>query len=164
MRLHRNTGHRPPRVMIRILRRRGAAAATIAAVKQIKCSSCIESQAPKPRPSAVLEPARDLWRVVGVDVKEIVGNDDIKRQYLVIVDEASKLTLAVKIFSCPNKESRNCTTKELLEAFRAHWSDRYGMPAVLRQDPEGAFVSHEFFESISGEGVMLDPCATQAHW
>ena len=35
---------------------------------------------------------------------------------------------------------------------------------MLRQDPEGAFVSHEFFESISGEGVMLDPCATQAHW
>ena len=97
-------------------------------------------------------------------MKEIVGNDDIKRKYLVIVDEASKFTLAVKIFSCPSTESRNCTTRELLEAFRAHWSDRYGMPAVLRQDPEGAFVSHEFFESISGEGVMLDPCATQAHW
>ena len=57
MRLHRNTGHRPPRVMVRILRRRGATAATIAAVKQIKCSACIESQAPKPRPAAVLEPA-----------------------------------------------------------------------------------------------------------
>ena len=25
-------------------------------------------------------------------------------------------------------------------------------------------MSHEFFENISGEGVMLDPCATQAHW
>ena len=25
-------------------------------------------------------------------------------------------------------------------------------------------MSREFFESISGEGVMLDPCATQAHW
>ena len=32
MRLHRNTGHRPPRVMVRILRKRGATAATIAAV------------------------------------------------------------------------------------------------------------------------------------
>eukprot|EP00959_Pyramimonas_sp_CCMP1952_P212560 4447610-Pyramimonas_sp.AAC.1 len=35
MRLHRNTGHRPQRVRIRILRRRGASATTIAAVKQI---------------------------------------------------------------------------------------------------------------------------------
>ena len=69
---------------------------------------------------------------MGVDVIENVGNGDIKRKYLVIVDEASKFTLAVKIFSCPNKESRNCTTKDLLEAFRVHWSDRYGMPAVLR--------------------------------
>ena len=51
-----------------------------------------------------------------MDVKEIVGNDDIKRKYLVIVDEASKLTLAVKIFSCPAKESRNCAANELLEA------------------------------------------------
>ncbi|CAK0850111.1 unnamed protein product [Prorocentrum cordatum] len=164
MRLHRNTGHRPQRVMIRIMRRRGASATTIAAVKQIKCSSCIENQIPRPRPAAVLEPARDLWQVVGIDVKEIVGNDQIKRKHLVIVDEASKLTLAVKIFSIPAQESRNCTAKELLDAFRRHWSDRYGMPSVLRLDPEGAFVSHEFYDSIAGEGVQVDPCATQAHW
>ncbi|CAK0867695.1 unnamed protein product [Prorocentrum cordatum] len=141
MRLHRNT-----------------------AVKQIKCSSCIENQIPSPRPAAVLEPARDLWQVVGTDVKETVSNDQIKRKYLVIVDEASKLTLAVKIFSVPAQESRNCTAKELLDAFRGHWSDRYGMPSVLRLDPEGAFVSHEFYDSIAGEGVQVDPCATQAHW
>ncbi|CAK0882425.1 unnamed protein product, partial [Prorocentrum cordatum] len=163
-RLHRNTGHRPQRVMIRILRRRGASATTIAAAKQIKCSSCIENQMPRPRPAAVLEPARDLWQVVGIDVKEIVGNDPVKRKYLVIVDEASKLTLAVKIFSVPAQESRNCTAKELLDAFRGHWSDRHGMPSVLRLDPEGAFVSHEFYDRIAGEGVQVDPCATQAHW
>ncbi|CAK0866482.1 unnamed protein product [Prorocentrum cordatum] len=163
-RLHWNTGHRPQRVMIRILRRRGASATTAAAVKQIKCSSCIENQIPRPRPAAVLEPARDLWQVAGIDAKEIVGNDQIKRKYLVIVDEASKLTLAVKIFSIPAQESRNCTAKELLDAFRGHWSDRHGMPSVLRLDPEGAVVSHEFYDSIAGEGVQVDPCATQAHW
>ncbi|CAK0828505.1 unnamed protein product, partial [Prorocentrum cordatum] len=164
MRLHRNTGHRPPRVMIRILRRRGASATTFAAVKQIKCSSCIENQVHRPRPTAVLDPARDLWQVVGIDVKEIVGNDQIKQEYLVIMDEASKLTLAVKIFSVPAQESRNCTAKEMLNAFRGHWSDRYGMPSALRLDPEGAFVSHEFYDSIAGEGVQVAPCATQAHW
>eukprot|EP00959_Pyramimonas_sp_CCMP1952_P079527 1662531-Pyramimonas_sp.AAC.1 len=79
MRLHRNTRHRPQRVMIRILRRRGASATTVAAVKQIKCSSCIENQIARPRPAAVIEPARDLWQAVGIDVKEIVGNDQIKR-------------------------------------------------------------------------------------
>eukprot|EP00959_Pyramimonas_sp_CCMP1952_P249923 5224606-Pyramimonas_sp.AAC.1 len=98
MRLHRNTGHRPPRVMIRMLRRCGASATTIAAVKEIKCSSCIESQVPRPRPTAVFEPSRGLWQVVGIDVKEIVGDDRIKRKYLVVVDEASKLSLAIKIF------------------------------------------------------------------
>eukprot|EP00959_Pyramimonas_sp_CCMP1952_P035084 734540-Pyramimonas_sp.AAC.1 len=36
------------------------------------------------------------------------------------------------------------------------------MPAVLRRDPEGAFVPREFFENISGEGVVLGPFATRA--
>eukprot|EP00959_Pyramimonas_sp_CCMP1952_P002638 54226-Pyramimonas_sp.AAC.1 len=69
MRLHRNTGHRLPRAMIKVPRRGGATAVTIAAAKQIKRSSCFENQAPKPRSAAVLEPARDLGQVVGVDAQ-----------------------------------------------------------------------------------------------
>ncbi|CAK0799399.1 unnamed protein product, partial [Prorocentrum cordatum] len=121
MRLHRNTGHRLPRAMIKVPRRGGATAVTIAAAKQIKRSSCFENQ-------------------------------------------ASKLTLAVKIFSRPGQGSRNCAAKELLGAFRSHWSDRYGIPAALRHDPKEANVSRGLFGNISSEGAVLDPRATRAHW
>eukprot|EP00974_Lingulodinium_polyedra_P034388 3307671-Lingulodinium_polyedra.AAC.1 len=42
LKLHRTTGHRPPRAMVRTLRKRGAGPATMAAVKQLKCDSCHE--------------------------------------------------------------------------------------------------------------------------
>ena len=90
---------------------------TIAAVKQIKCNSCMENQAPKPRPAAVLEPARDIWQATGIDVEEIVGKDDIKRKCLVIGGEASKLSLAATVFGMPGHESRSCAAKELLDGF-----------------------------------------------
>ncbi|CAK0832926.1 unnamed protein product [Prorocentrum cordatum] len=130
MRLHRNTGHRPPRVLIRMLRRRGASATTIAAVKKIKCSSCIQNQVQRPRPAAVLEPARDPWQAAGIDVKE-----------------ASKLTLAIKISSVPAQESYWRHSADIGQ-------DRCGMPSVLRIDPEGAFVPRELFDNIAGEGVQ----------
>ena len=49
-RLHVNSGHRPTRVLVSALRRRGAPIEAIAAMKQLRCSACHENQAPQPRP------------------------------------------------------------------------------------------------------------------
>eukprot|EP00969_Alexandrium_andersonii_P062744 2762861-Alexandrium_andersonii.AAC.1 len=61
MKLHRTTGHRPPKAMVRTLRRRRATPATLAAVKQLKCDSCHESRLPPPRPASTFEQTLNLW-------------------------------------------------------------------------------------------------------
>eukprot|EP00959_Pyramimonas_sp_CCMP1952_P186599 3901757-Pyramimonas_sp.AAC.1 len=101
MRLRRTFGHRPPRTMAPALRRQGSSATAISVAKQTEFSSCIENRAPEPPPAAVLKPAQRRRQVVGADAKEIPGNDEIGGKYLVIVDEASKLTLAIKILGAP---------------------------------------------------------------
>ena len=64
MRLHENTGHRPPRALARALRIAGAAPDAIRAARQLKCDVCQELRRPRLRRPATLPRARTFGDVV----------------------------------------------------------------------------------------------------
>ena len=161
--IHVNTGHKPPSELARLLRKENAPLASRAAMGQVKCSSCTENSRPPPAPVASLNTATEPWKVIGVDVKEIsVGQ--WKHKFLVIVDEATRLTAVVKLFTMPKSNHRNITTQMLVETLDSHWFVYFGEPSVIRHDPEGAMVSTEFIETMSLRGIRLQASAGEAPW
>ena len=100
-----------------------------------------------------------------MDIKELEDpRSHAKTKFLALVDEGSKFVLMPELFTIKAGASRNATTKDILETFKAHWSDHCGLPKVLRHDAEGSLVSTEFTTALLGMGVRLDPCCTQARW
>ena len=165
LKLHRVSGHRPPRVMLRTLRRRGAPPEITAAVKHLKCDACHENKPPPPRPAASIEQSVIPWETIGIDLKEAVDpRTNEKTKYLAIIDEGDKLTLMPEIFTIQQAVHRNATAEEVIAALKTHWFDHYGQPKTIRLDPEGALTSVEFLDFILGRGILLDTCCTQAHW
>ena len=52
----------------------------------------------------------------------------------------------------------------MIEAFETGWEQIFGLPAEIRHDPEGGFVSNELLTHFSERGVQLKPVAGEAHW
>ena len=162
-RVHINTGHRPPSSLAKLMRQQGAPLASRAAMEQVRCSSCEENKRPQSSPVATLDTAVHPWKTIGMDIKEaeIPGG---KEKYLVIVDEATKLTRAVYMFTTPKGKFRNVTAKEVVQAYEENWESIFGNPEVLRHDPEGALTANEFMEAMNEKGVHLSATAGEAHW
>ncbi|CAL1166991.1 unnamed protein product [Cladocopium goreaui] len=63
----------------------------------------------------------------------------------------------------PKGESRNATGPEVVKGLQDTWVRHYGLPGMVRMDPEGAFRSHELGQWGEERGVQLLPCAAEAH-
>jgi hypothetical protein len=81
-----------------------------------------------------------------------------------MVDEATRFVRVALLFSQPSNGSRNAATAEIRRAFRSHWEEIFGLPKILRHDPEGAMMSTEFLIEMSRLRVQLMPTAGEAHW
>ena len=67
LRVHNNTGHRPPAALAKLLREKNAPLASRAAMEQVKCSSCIERGLPNPSPVANLTTSTTPFHTLGID-------------------------------------------------------------------------------------------------
>jgi len=167
MKIHLNTSHQAPRVLATNLRQAGAKLTSVAAMKLLKCDTCLEEKDPLPRPPAnIQEPeSRVPWEILGMDVKEVVEPRlDERIRYLVMVDEVSKFSRFVELFTTPLGQSRNATEAEVLKAYEDGWSTIFGDPRIIRHDEEGALKGNKFLETLAGRNIKLDVIAGEAHW
>jgi len=121
----------------------------VIAMKKLKCAACSESSYMRPRPTATFhEPSSRLpWEILGIDCKEVTDHEHKeKTNYLVIIDEVSKLTRFVELYTVDPKQSRNATEAEVLHAYEVGWSEIFGDPRVIRHDEEGALKGTRFLE------------------
>jgi len=134
-------------------------------MESVKCSTCHEHSRPASAPVASLSTAKEPWKCLGIDVKEV--HDPVlkqKHKYLVMVDEASRLVRCKLLFSIPEKSNRNVITKELIECFEEEWESLFGIPETLRHDPEGSMNSTEILQELCAKGIKLTATAGEAHW
>ena len=161
--VHINTGHRPPAALAKLLRSKGAPLASRAAMEQLRCSSCVERGRPDPSPVATLSTPSIPFHTLGIDIKEATHKGK-KYKYLVLVDEATRLTRCILLFTTGDKEHRNATSEEILKAFELHWEELFGSPKTLHHDPEGALVSNSTMQEFALKGVKLEATAGESHW
>ena len=145
--IHVNTGHRPPAELARMLREKKAPLESRAAMEKVTCDTCRENEGPKPAPVATMDTSRIPFQVIGIDVKE-TNDGKFKDKWLIIVDEATRLTRAIHLFQINVKDYRNMKSEELMYAFISGWEDIFGLPKTIRHDPEGSMMSHLFLEDV----------------
>ena len=64
----------------------------------------------------------------------------------------------------PENQHRNAKTEEALYALQNGWFEIFGVPKILRHDPEGCFSSDVFTQAMSEMGIQLGTTAGEAHW
>ena len=120
MKIHCNTSHRPPRILAKSLKLAGAKDTAVIAMKRVKCDACKETGHIPPRPvAAAHDPASRLpWEIIGIDCKEVTDLENKeKTNYLVIIDEVTKLTRFVEVYTIDPKQHRNAIEEEILRAY-----------------------------------------------
>jgi hypothetical protein len=103
------------------------------------------------------------FHTLGIDLKEVVHKDR-KFKFLVMVDEASRLTRCALIFDIDSKKHRNATTEEIVCAYESFWEELFGPPRVIHHDPEGALVSNKVMQVFADKNIRLDATAGESHW
>ena len=161
--IHTNTGHRPPESLARLLRQKNAPLASRAAMERLRCSTCAENGRPNTAPAVSLDVSAKPFQTLGIDLKEALYKGR-KYKYLVLVDEATRLTRCLLLFEMAAKEHRNATTEEVVDAYEHGWAELFGDPQTLRHDPEGALVSKQMLAKFTEKGVLLASTAGEAHW
>ena len=160
--LHAATGHGPMRHLVSALRRQGASPAVLELASRFQCSVCAERARPIPRPVASLEPQPPKWTTVACDFAQWTHpHSQEVVNFLMITDEGSKFRVG-RIAKVGRRS--HVTAAQFLELFQECWTQYFGMPRVLRVDPDGTFRSHELLEFCDRHQVFLDIIAGEAHW
>ncbi|CAK9091992.1 unnamed protein product [Durusdinium trenchii] len=115
-----------------------------------------------PPPRANLEVHTDRWRSVQIDTAYWKHPTSKKQvSFSLVMDEASRF-LVGKVMRMDG--GKGVKASEYAELFANHWFPYFGMPDVVRSDPEGAFRSEEMLNFFSERGIHLDHIPAEAHW
>ena len=159
--IHSSTGHGPYSSMINALKRRGVRPCVLRVAQDFHCSACEEHKRPDARKRATLEVHTERWRSVQLDAafwKHPTTKEHM--QIIVMLDEASRFLVA-KVVST---EKKGVSASEYIDMFETRWKPYFGIPDIVRTDPEGAWRSEEISEYMQNNGIAFDTIPAEAHW
>ena len=159
--IHASTGHGSKHVLVQALKSKKVHPEVLELANQFRCSSCEERKRPDPRLQATLNVNVARWRSVQMDAgfwRHPKTRQQI--QFVVLLDEASRfmVTHLVKV------EGKGVKATDYTKIFEEKWKPYFGIPDVVRLDPEGALRSHEIRQYFDQQGVFPDTIPAEAHW
>ena len=162
--LHKATGHGSYELLLKSLERNKADPRVLQLAKEFRCSTCEERRRPLPRRLSNLEVSTDRCKIVQFDAAMWTpgpGDGRNKCQFLVFVDEASRFAVA-KLFR--KDGGGHVTAKDIIGTFHEVWEPCFGIPEVLRADPDGACRSRELDNHFQEVGIETENIPADAHW
>ena len=160
--LHAATGHGPVRHLLQALRRQGVSQEVLQEAEKFECSVCKKRRHPAPRPFSTLEPHPPKWSTISCDLGHwnhpVTGQH---MQFLMIVDEGSRFRVG-RFMNDGTK--KHVTAAQFLETLRESWTQYFGLPNVIRLDPDGAFRSKAVEEYCDRHQIHLEVIPGEAHW
>ena len=159
--IHSSTGHGSYHLLVQALHKHKASPVVLALAKSYRCSACEERKRPDPRKRANLHVHTDRWRSVQVDAA-FWRDPRTKKQYqfVVILDEASRFMVT----ALSNNMKRVILPSEYVQVFDQRWKPYFGIPDVVRSDPEGAWRAHEIVNYFNKHGIQQEVIPAEAHW
>ena len=162
--LHRATGHGSYESLIKSLEHRKADPRVLDLARKFKCCTCEERKRPTPRRLANLEVNTQRGKVIQMDAAWWAPDpkdDRNKCQFVVFIDEASRFAVG-RVFR--HDGGGHLTAKTIISTFHELWEPCFGLPELLRADPDGACRSRELDQHFQGLGVETDNIPADAHW
>ena len=162
--LHKATGHGSYEHLYKSLEARKADPRVLELAKDFKCSTCEERRRPLPRRLANLEVSTEKCKIVQMDAAHWTpgpGDSRNKCQFMVFVDEASRFAVA-KLFR--KDGGGHVTANDITAAFHEVWEPCFGLPELVRADPDGACRSKELDLHFQQLGIETDNIPADAHW
>ena len=132
--------------------------------KQFKCATCEERKRPAPRRLANLEVNTEKCKIIQLDSawwSPPAPDTRNKCQFVVLIDEASRFAMA-RLFR--KDGGGHLTAAEILKSYHELWEPCFGVPELLRTDPDGACRSKELDQSFQEMGIVMENIPADAHW
>ena len=160
--IHVRAGHPTNRALYLMLKARGVRQELLDLALELKCDECQEIRMPVPHKNVSFNTSHVLWQCMQADIGQLPVGDEVLH-FLLMVDEASRFTVAAELFRHSKDSSRNATSNEIIRAVEQSWVQYHGYPGVIRTDPEGCFRGTAWIEWAQVRGVELAPCAGEDH-
>ena len=161
-RLHVRAGHPTNRALHNMLKARGVDPRILPLALGHQCDDCAEVRLPVPHKNVSLHTSDVLWSTMQMDIAQLVTKDQTVH-ILLMVDEASRFTVAAELFRTQKQESRNATTEEIIRTVETFWVQFHGFPNRIRCDPESAFRGTALADWTESRGILLEPCPAEDH-
>ena len=162
--LHRATGHGPYESLIKSLEARKVDKRILDLAREYRCSTCEERKKPSPRRLANLEVNTQRGKVIQFDAawwSPASGDARNKCQFLVFVDEASRFAVG-RVFR--HDGGGHVKARDIINCFHELWETTFGLPELVRADPDGACRSRELDIHFQSLGVETENVPADAHW
>ena len=160
--IHCSTGHGSYHLLIKALQRRNVDPQVLELAREFRCSVCEERKRPDPRRQANLEVHSERWKSIQVDAafwRHPTSGQQI--QFVVMLDESSRFAVAAMV---QQSGGRGVKAGDYIDIFEKFWKPYFGMPDVVRTDPEGAWRSQEIDDYFERRGIQQDCIPAEAHW
>ena len=157
--LHRASGHGSYESLVRSLEARKASSSVLELARQFKCATCEERKTPVPRRLANLEVNTERCKVVQFDAGWWAPPPEAKTnkcQFVIYVDEASRFAVG-KVFR--DDGGGHLTAK----TFHELREPCFGVPQLLRSDPDGACRSKELDQHFQSLEIEVENIPADAH-
>ena len=162
--LHRATGHGSYESLVKSLESRRADPRVISLAKDFKCSTCEERKRPGPRRLSNMEVNTERCKVVQFDAAwwtPPAGDGKQKCQFIVMIDEASRFAVG-KVFR--KDGGGHMKAQDVQNVFHELWEPCFGLPEVMRSDPDGACRSRDLDLHLQSLGISSENVPADAHW
>ena len=156
LRLHKNLGHPSPQVLAQVLRQQGYPSHLIKGLEDMKCSTCIQQQAPKIQRPATLKSELDFGDKISVDGITWHNKTNNRFHFYHYIDHGTNYHTAT---IAPNR-----TTEWAMEKLTAGWLSWAGPPNEVIADSATEFNNPEFDQFLRQFNTKLTIIPPQAHW
>jgi hypothetical protein len=154
--IHHNLGHPSINKLQNVLQQQGFADEIVQGAGDFKCSTCVETQAPRiSRPASLSEP-REFNDCVGCDLISWTSRNGKVFQFVHLIDMATNFQLASMVFQTD--------ASTLFETIQECWFKWAGPCKQLVVDNESALCSDEFTKHAQSSDIHLRVVAAYAHW
>ena len=155
-RLHYNLGHPGMEKLKHVLSNQGYPSEIIDALKDFRCGTCHEVQAPRIARPAHLAEVREFNDCIGVDLVQWTSAQNKQFRFLHVIDFATNFQQAVPVFQTD--------AESLWDAISAAWIHWAGPCKELVIDNDSALCSDRFSEILQQHNVVTRIVAAYAHW
>eukprot|EP00435_Cladocopium_sp_Y103_P014229 s1308_g3.t1 len=156
LKLHRNLGHPGAAKLSAFCKQLGCPPEVLRGIPDLKCSTCIEQQAPRTaRPAAIHTPG-DFGDVVSMDAVKWTNQSGQQFLFYHFVDQSTSYQTAV---IAPSNSSQAA-----IQAFTQGWISWAGPPGLLCVDAATELNSEEFASFLQKHGIPCKTIAPEAHW